>query len=93
MLMHETIRIMNMCHCRLLLLLLFKLVNDLLTAPSTYMLVLSPLTTTRAQCNLKNKHIQISSRVYQCSFFPRTVPQTWRNNLRTPDTDNFSILN
>ena len=58
------------------LLLLFKLVNNLLTIPTTYMPTLSPLTVTRAQCNLKYMQIQTSSRIYQCLFFPRTIYMT-----------------
>ena len=74
-------------HSRLIL--LFKLVNNLLNIPSTYLPSLFPLTTTRAQHNLKYTHIQSSSSIYRFSFFPRTIPD-W-NNLHIPNLHNLTL--
>ena len=71
------------------LILLFKLANSLLTIPRNYIPLPSPLSTTRAQHNLKYMHIQPSSGIYQHSFFPRTIPK-W-NNLHIPDLDTLTL--
>ena len=75
-------------------LLLFKLTNNILLVPRayiscSYMPLPSPLTITGAQHNLNYIHMQTASRIYQCSFFLRTIPQ-W-NNLRIPDLDNLTM--
>ena len=72
-------------HARLML--LFKLTNNLLFIPSSYLP--SPSPSTRAQHKLKHMHIQSSSNIYCYSFFPRTIPE-W-NSLPFDDLDNITL--
>ena len=69
------------------LLLLFKLVNNLLTIPTTYMPTLSPLTATRAQLNLKYRPHQ---EFINAHFSQELATPQW-NNLCIPDLDNLTL--
>ena len=57
------------------LILMYKLLNNLLSVPLNYLLAPSPITTTRSSHDFKLMHYQPSLNCYKYSFFPRTVPE------------------
>ena len=57
------------------LILMYKLLNNLLSVPLNYLPASSPITTTRSSHYFKLMHYQPSLDCYKYSFFPRTVPE------------------
>ena len=57
------------------LILMYKLLNNLLSVPSHYLPASSPITTTRSSHDFKLMHYQLSLDCYKYSFFPGTVPE------------------
>ena len=55
--------------------LLFKLLHNFLVISPEYLPVPSPVTTTRANHDVKFLHYQTSIDCYKFSFIPRTVPE------------------
>ena len=56
------------------LILLYKILNNYLIIPSSYLPLPSPITSTRSNHSYKFLHYQTSINNYKYSFFPRTVP-------------------
>ena len=71
------------------LIVLFKIVNGLLTVPARFLPPLPTITYTRANHSLKYVHPQPNLDLYKYSFLPRTVPQ-W-NALQFASIENLSF--
>ena len=71
------------------LILLFKIVNGLLTVPARCLPSLPSITYTRANHSLKYAHPQSNLDLYRYSFLPRTIPQ-W-NDLQITNIETLNL--
>ena len=69
---HPTLQLRRKCTR---LIIMYKLLNSLLSVPSNYLLAPSLITTTGSNHDFKLMHYQPSLDCYKYSLFPKTVPE------------------